>query len=572
MDGAQPCTVVEQTRAQFMLVLLLFFYDLIVLGICSYWMISFCAKHRRNVPQAYSVAKSIVLSVRHPLPIIVAYTLALICVFEEGIANIYIFTATTKLSRHDEWDGVNQWTWAHGAPIFYGKEIDFALHLMFWFTFWTFAQTKVFKLWMLRYKYEYLKYMNNMEWKESLGLRTMSGTSYFIRFRSILGNPPFIFFFQLVVVMIVVFIQILCRIDEVNGDDPTKNGLLAEMVLCLFVAVLDIVGVLYLMRNIVGMEDHLLLKKEGRSVFLISAVGLLFWILGLILVMAMRTDLPFVYARSGQLVLFTTWVCVLCYYETIFVLHHSGASGGKSSSGGGGGGASSPKSGSMGSRDHDGGGGGGTDSRHQGYSLQEVLTVQVGFEAMMRFLVKEFSCENLLCFVELCQYINTWRSNYQKHNATDVSADSQNNDKLVAHPQQNSVSPDADNEDAYSFPIEDFPYFAKPIFEDELGHYEYIQQKYINNDASLQINISHALRQEAQTKSPGMVDANSLRLFDKIRKELWGLMGDSFQRFRSTQEYKRLKLNQEDFKRALSGSSRGMRSNHAERLADSDYP
>ena len=27
---------------------------------------------------------------------------------------------------------------------------------------------------------------------------------------------------------------------------------------------------------------------------------------------------------------------------------------------------------------------------------------------MMRFLVKEFSCENLLCYVELSQYIVAW--------------------------------------------------------------------------------------------------------------------------------------------------------------------
>merc|ERR1712129_521150 len=32
-----------------------------------------------------------------------------------------------------------------------------------------------------------------------------------------------------------------------------------------------------------------------------------------------------------------------------------------------------------------------------------------GFEAMMRFLVMEWSCENLLCYVELSQYENTWK-------------------------------------------------------------------------------------------------------------------------------------------------------------------
>ena len=59
---------------------------------------------------------------------------------------------------------------------------------------------------MLRYDYEYNKEMSNIEWKDHLGLRTVEPTSRFIKYRSILGNSFLMFFLQLVILVIVLFI------------------------------------------------------------------------------------------------------------------------------------------------------------------------------------------------------------------------------------------------------------------------------------------------------------------------------------------------------------------------------
>eukprot|EP00483_Globobulimina_turgida_P013711 UN13737 len=88
--------------------------------------------------------------------------------------------------------------------------------------------------------------------------------------------------------------------------------------------------------------------------------------------------------------------------------------------------------------------------------------------------------------------------------------------------------------------VERFPYFENPEFDDELTHYEYIMQKYIYDSACLQINISGALRGEAQINSPGMDNIRIIKMINCIRSELWSLMRDSFTRFRSTTEYKKL--------------------------------
>lgn len=87
--------------------------------------------------------------------------------------------------------------------------------------------------------------------------------------------------------------------------------------------------------------------------------------------------------------------------------------------------------------------------------------------------------------------------------------------------------------------VERFPYFENPEFEDELAHYEYIMQKYIYDSACLQINISGALRHEAQTLSPGMESSRIIKMINQIRAELWSLMRDSFTRFRNTADYRK---------------------------------
>jgi len=204
--------------------------------------------------------------------------------------------------------------------------------------------------------------------------------------------------------------------------------------------------------------------------------------------------------------------------------------------------------------------------------LADVLQVQEGFEAMMRFLVKEFSCENLLCYVELSQYVATWQPpinpstinqrsvEYDEDTNTVTTFNEEISDNITTsmHIQMQGQSPTnkhyktssmhdamamARLDDAHSseqLQSAQFAYFENPEFEDELAHYEYIMQKYIYDSACLQINISGGLRHEAQTVSPGMDSVRIIQLINDIRAELWSLMRDSFTRFRATKDYKKM--------------------------------
>eukprot|EP01084_Bolivina_argentea_P196868 337461_1 len=207
--------------------------------------------------------------------------------------------------------------------------------------------------------------------------------------------------------------------------------------------------------------------------------------------------------------------------------------------------------------------------------LGDILQCQEGFEAMMRFLVGEFSCENLLCYVELSQYICTWgqqtihnsiNNNINNDIEEDCTLVNQMNIQLGSSSHQSShqssnginsniingngthdrngtihdITANDNNHRSAQIKVEQFPYFENPEFEDELAHYEYIMQKYIYDSACLQINISGALRLEAQTVSPGMDNERIIKMINAIRSELWSLMRDSFTRFRSTTEYSKL--------------------------------
>merc|ERR1712154_255786 len=85
-----------------------------------------------------------------------------------------------------------------------------------------------------------------------------------------------------------------------------------------------------------------------------------------------------------------------------------------------------------------------------------------------------------------------------------------------------------------------FDYFKAPDFFAELDHFEYIMQKYIYDSATLQINISSAMRLESATVSPGMDSDRLIKMMKQIRNELHTNMKDSFGRFKNTDEFNKL--------------------------------
>eukprot|EP01083_Nonionella_stella_P297340 1009802_1 len=544
------CRIINQLAFEKALSIFLFLYDLIVIIICLYWLITFW-RHREMRAYKYS------LKVRRPFYMILSYLLILPFIFEEGIATIYLFWANVIPSRNQQWDGVNWWTQYDGTPIYFGKTIDVALHFLYWFGFWSFFQLKIFKLWMLRYDYEYSKEMSNIEWKDHLGLRTVDPQSFFIRYRSILGNSFLMFFLQLVILIIIIFIQIFVRLVPLLQESASASTI--EGIIILIISISEFIFIVWLMNQIREVNDNFYLKAESKRIFLASLIGGISWITGLI-ISSNATSISFIWVKCGTIILFTTWICVFCYFETIWVLKridydwikHTKHTHNKS---------------------HD------NQNMKNMYlylKLGDILQCQEGFEAMMRFLVGEFSCENLLCYVELSQYICTW-GQQTIHNSinnsinNDIEEDctlvNQMNIQLGSSSHQSShqssnginsniingngathdrngtihdITANDNNHRSAQIKVEQFPYFENPEFEDELAHYEYIMQKYIYDSACLQINISGALRLEAQTVSPGMDNERIIKMINAIRSELWSLMRDSFTRFRSTTEYSKL--------------------------------
>ena len=242
---------------------------------------------------------------------------------------------------------------------------------------------------MLRYDYEYSKEMSNIEWKDHLGLRTVEPTSFFIRYRSILGNSFLMFFLQLVILVIILFVQIFIRLIPILQNSASASTI--ESVIILIIALSEFIFIVWLMHQIREVDDNFYLKAESRRIFVSSLIGGGSWIIGLIIASA-SNNLDYVWVRSGTILLFTTWICVICYFETIWVLKRIDEDWVK---------LRQPTNNyPTGSPDN--------KSIYLSFKLGDVLQVQEGFEAMMRFLVKEFSCENLLCYVELSQYIVTW--------------------------------------------------------------------------------------------------------------------------------------------------------------------
>eukprot|EP01084_Bolivina_argentea_P271764 462498_1 len=484
------CHIIDQQPFTKGLSIFIFSYCLIVIVLCLYWLITFW-RHREM--RAYKFS----LKVRRPFYMILSYLLILLFIFEDSIATVYLFWANVTPPRNQQWDGVNWWTQYDGTPIYFNKIADIVLHFFYWFGFWSFFQLKIFKLWMLRHDYEYSKEMHSIEWKDHLGLRTVEPTSFLIRHRSILGNSFLMFFLQLVILVVIILIQILIRSVPSLQESPLASSI--EAITILTISTSEFIFIVWLMRQTREVHDIFFLKAESKRIFFVSLIGGIAWIIGLIIAHAhyagIATNIGFIWGKSAASILFATWLCVFCYFETIWLLkridfewaHRNIKKYRKKTN----------------------------DINMYAYlKLGDILQCQEGFEAMVRFLVKEFSCENLLCYVELSQYICTWAIN---------DIDSIHSNSRSEH-----------------LKVEQFPYFENPEFEDELAHYEYIMQKYIYDSASLQINISGTLRLEAQTVVPGMESDRIIKMINAIRSELWSSMRDSFTRFRSTTEYSKL--------------------------------
>eukprot|EP01083_Nonionella_stella_P063327 164555_1 len=537
------CVSISQTTTEKVGAIFLFLYDILVISICIYWLLTFW---RYRQFRAYKF----LIQVRRPIYMILSYAIILPIILEEGTACLYLFFAAVNPPRNDEWDGINWWTNYDGSPVYFSRQADQVLHFLYWFGFWSFFQLKVFKLWMLRYDYEYTTEMSNFSWREQLGLRTVQPSSFFLRYKSILGNSFLMFFMQLVVLVIIMFIQIVIRLYP-NMEDLASTSTI-EGVVILIIAVGQFIGIVWLMHQIPSVNDNFYIKSEASRIFFITLIGGTLWIIGLIVASSMH--LPFILIKAGRVVLFTTWICIYCYVETIWVLKKIDSDWS----------AHHPRQQKRSQHDMLGG----TGSIYASLRLGDILQEQQGFEAMMRFLVKEFSCENLLCYVELSQYITRWvdeaeprrnvqqRSNdYDEENGMYIEDDTSATDQHIQSVQSSALSSNIHKKHksihdlhmdehhaaiAEQKKVERFPYFENPDFLDELTHYGYIMQKYIYDSACLQINISGQLRHDAQRMSPGPDSAKIIQMINQIRGELWGLMRDSFTRFRTTDDYKRL--------------------------------
>ncbi len=114
-------------------------------------------------------------------------------------------------------------------------------------------------------------------------------------------------------------------------------------------------------------NDNFYLRPEARRIFVACVVGGAAWMLGLA-VSASSSAVRFIWVRCGTVLIYTTWICVFCYLETLWVLKR----------------IDEDKYDAMRQP---------TDSPlFAALSLGEILRVQEGFEALMRFLVKEWSC------------------------------------------------------------------------------------------------------------------------------------------------------------------------------------
>ncbi|ETO34058.1 hypothetical protein RFI_03033 [Reticulomyxa filosa] len=141
---------------------------------------------------------------------------------------------------------------------------------------------------------------------------------------------------------------------------------------------------------------------------------------------------------------------------------------------------------------------------------------------------KEFSSENLLCYLELCQYRQEIKKQCERENITIDDA----------HPNK--------------FILSEVLPKSKIVFNSETSTKDKIMaliHKYIKTSATYEINISYQARNEmiAILRNPSFFLQFSPSLypfiFDPVLKELLSLMRDSFSRFSKTVAFQKFMTN-----------------------------
>ena len=342
-----------------------------------------------------------------------------------------------------------------------------------------------------------------MTWKVHLGLES-AATSIHIKYRKYFARILLIFSVQSIVAVIIVCIQILIRLVPSLTKSPDASTI--EGVFILILATSEFIAIIWVMQKIKKVDDNFHFKKEAHRIFYISIIAVLIWICGLII--RSTSDVSYIWVKGGIILSFTTWICAFCYFETRWVLHKFG---GFSNSvdldllh------ASTNASFNTMRRSLE------TERR---LNLQDILKTQEGFEAMMRFLSKEYSAENLLCYVQISQYISMWAGE------SDIE-------------------------------LYTFPYFKNRSWDNELTHYLYLCEKYITLGSEFEVNIPYSLRKEAESVSPGIDSERIIKVCNSIGEALWVLMLHSFSRFKQTAQYKRLVgFGFQDYTRWIKGSA-----------------
>ena len=224
--------------------------------------------------------------------------------------------------------------------------------------------------------------MSDFEWKDYLGLRTIEPTSFSSDIDQLWGRIES-FLLGIIMVVLTVLIQLLIRYLPTLQESP--NASIGECVTILTIGLVEFIFISWVMYYVNQVYDDLHIKGETHRLFVLCAIALC--MLFVLFMLKWNFVLQYIWITTLLSILFITWIGCFCYFETIGLLNSidkywvslrrplSSAS---------------------------------EDIYLQEYKLSDILQVQSGFEAMMRFLVKEFSCENLLCYVEATQFVLYW--------------------------------------------------------------------------------------------------------------------------------------------------------------------
>lgn len=148
----------------------------------------------------------------------------------------------------------------------------------------------------------------------------------------------------------------------------------------------------------------------------------------------------------------------------------------------------------------------------QNVSLSTVLACKEGFELFMDFLVAEYSTENLLCYIELTQFLRKWQLVIYKLNALEAAADGDETradlvtaamDFVHSHIECEADSDSEVDRQPWSFRDRDavlltFEWVKKPAVVTQHGitmhrHLSTLREKYISAASEHQVNIRAAL-------------------------------------------------------------------------------